>query len=79
MNRFQMKNCNSISTSVEMGLKLIKKFEGKRVDSIIYNQIMGSLMYLTATRLDIMHIISLISRYMKSPKETHLLAVKRIF
>ena len=79
LNRFQIKNCNSVSTPVEVGLKLIKEPGGKRVDSTLYKQIMGRLMYLTATRPDIMHAVSLISRYMESPRETHLLAAKRIF
>lgn len=35
-------------------------------------------MYLTATRPDIMHAVNLISRYMESPREMHLLVVKRI-
>lgn len=38
----------------------------------------GSLMYLTSTRPDIMHGVSLISRYMENPTESHLLAAKRI-
>ncbi|XP_038889180.1 secreted RxLR effector protein 161-like [Benincasa hispida] len=38
----------------------------------------GSLMYLTATRHDIMYVVSLISRFMESPTELHLLAAKRI-
>ncbi|XP_071926200.1 uncharacterized mitochondrial protein AtMg00810-like [Coffea arabica] len=79
LNRFQIKNCNSVSTPVKIGLKLIKEPEGKRVDSTLYKQIMGSLIYLTTIRPDIMHAISLISRYMKSPSETHLLTAKRIF
>ena len=78
LNRFQMSNCNSVSTPVEVGLKLIKEPGGKRVDSTLYKQIVGSLMYLTATRPDIMHAVSLISRYMENPRETHLLAAKRI-
>ncbi|KAL4022470.1 hypothetical protein IC575_016203 [Cucumis melo] len=36
-------------------------------------------MYLTATRPDIMHVVSIISRYMEFPTEMHLLAAKRIF
>jgi hypothetical protein len=39
----------------------------------------GSLKYLKATRPDIMHDISVISRYMECPSEIHLLAAKRIF
>ncbi|XP_057451761.1 secreted RxLR effector protein 161-like [Lotus japonicus] len=39
----------------------------------------GSLMYLTATRPDLMYVVCLVSRYMEKPTELHLLAVKRIF
>ena len=74
-----MKNCNSMSTPTEFSLKLTKDHERKKVDSTLYKQIVGSLMYLTATRPDIMYSISLISRYMESPTEMHLLAAKRIF
>ncbi|XP_048437163.1 secreted RxLR effector protein 161-like [Pyrus x bretschneideri] len=38
----------------------------------------GSLMYLTATRPDLMYTVSLISRYMEYPAETHVMAAKRI-
>ena len=48
------------------------------MDSTLYKQIVGSLMYLTATRSDIMYSVSLISRYMENPTEIHLLAAKRI-
>ncbi|KAG6480327.1 hypothetical protein ZIOFF_063827 [Zingiber officinale] len=78
LDRFQMKDCNPVSTPTEFGLKLNKDHEGKKVDSTIYKQIVGSLMYLTATRPDIMYYVSLISRYMENPTEIHLLAAKRI-
>ncbi|XP_058003631.1 uncharacterized protein LOC131180053 [Hevea brasiliensis] len=55
LDRFQMKDCNPVSTPTEFGLKLDKDHEGKKVDSTLYKQIVGSLMYLTATRPDIMH------------------------
>ncbi|KAF7147957.1 hypothetical protein RHSIM_Rhsim03G0172600 [Rhododendron simsii] len=74
-----MKNCNSVSTPTEFGLKLTKDHDGKKVDSTLYKQIVGSLMYLTATRPDIMYSVSLISRYMENPTELHLLVAKRIF
>ena len=78
LDRFQMKDCNPVSTPTEFGLKLNKDHEGKKVDNTNYKQIVGSLMYLTATRLDIMYSVSLISRYMENPTEMHLLAAKRI-
>ena len=78
LDRFQMKNCNPVNTPTEFGLKLNKDEEGEKVNNTLYKQIVGSLMYLTATRPDIMYAVSLISRYMESPTETHLLAAKRI-
>ena len=79
LDRFQMKDCNPVSTPTEFGLKLNKDHEGKKVDSTLYKQIVGSLMYLTATRPDIMYSVSLISRYMENPTEIHLLAARESF
>ncbi|KAF5476385.1 hypothetical protein F2P56_008108 [Juglans regia] len=78
LDRFWMKDCNLVSTPTEFGLNLNKDHEGKNVASTLYKQIVGSLMYLTATRSDIMYSVSLISRYMENPTEMHLLAAKRI-
>ncbi|CAL5421106.1 unnamed protein product [Camellia sinensis] len=58
---------------------LNKDYGGNKVDDTLYKQMVGSLMYLTATRPDIMHAVSVISRYMECPTKTHLLAAKRIF
>lgn len=76
--RFEMPKCNSVTTPAEAGLKLEKDPIGKKIDSTFYKQIVGSLMYLTATRPDIMYSVSLRSRYTENPKEIHLLAAKRI-
>ncbi|GKV22816.1 hypothetical protein SLEP1_g32638 [Rubroshorea leprosula] len=78
LDRFQMKNCNSVTTPIDKGVKLVKDPGGKSVDSKLYKQIVGSLMYLTTTRPYTMHGVSLISRYMKHPKELHLQTAKRI-
>ncbi|KAG6504318.1 hypothetical protein ZIOFF_036649 [Zingiber officinale] len=77
--RFQMKDCNPVNTPFEFGVKLHKDIGGKKVDATLYKQIVGSLKYLTATRPDIMHVVSIISRYMDCASEMHLLAAKRIF
>ena len=61
-----------------MGLNLSKEYYSKNVDLTLYKSIVGSLMYLTATRPDIMYTVSLISRFMETPKETHWQANKRI-
>ena len=53
------------------GCKLHKDHEGKKVGNTFFKQIVGSLMYLTATRPDIMYSVCLVSRYMKYPTEEH--------
>jgi hypothetical protein len=79
LERFHMENCNPVGTPTEPGLKLSRDLDGKRVDSTYFKQIVGSLMYLTATRPDIMYAVCLISRYMEKPTELHLKAAKRVF
>ena len=39
----------------------------------------GSLLYVIASRLDVMHAVGLVARFQANPKETHVLAIKRIF
>ncbi|CAL5331079.1 unnamed protein product [Camellia sinensis] len=79
LERFQMLKCNPVGTPTEIGLKLTSDTDGERIDNTFFKQIVGSLMYLTSTRPDIMHAVSLISRYMENPTEMHLKAAKRIF
>ena len=73
-----MQNCKAAPTPTAVGLKLSKEDSSKRVDPTLYKSMVGSLMYLTATRLDMMHAISLISRFMETPKDSHWQAGKRI-
>ncbi|KAL4021580.1 hypothetical protein IC575_020386 [Cucumis melo] len=76
LDRFRMANCNPVSMPMEVGLKLVRDLEGRKT---LYKKIVGSLMYLTTTIFDIMHAVSIISKYMEFPTEMHLLAAKRIF
>eukprot|EP00253_Pinus_taeda_P008184 PITA_08184 len=72
------KESKAAITPTVMGLKLSKEDNIKDFDPSLYKIIVGSLMYLTATRPDIMHAVSLISRFMERPKEAHWQAAKRI-
>jgi hypothetical protein len=52
---------------------------GKVVDQKLYRSMIGSLFYLCASRLDIMLSVGMWARYQAAPKESHLMAVKRVF
>eukprot|EP00253_Pinus_taeda_P018240 PITA_18240 len=78
LSRFSMEECKAANTPTVMGLKLSKEDSSKDFDPSLYKSIVGNLMYLTATRPDIMYAVSLISRFMERPKESHWQAAKRI-
>eukprot|EP00253_Pinus_taeda_P023282 PITA_23282 len=78
LERFNMQESKVGITPTMMGLKLIKGDNSKDFDPSLYKSIVGSLMYLTATRTDIMYAISFISRFMERAKEAYWQATKRI-
>ena len=78
IERFEMQNFNSVGNPIVPGQKVSRDEVGVKVDSTLYKQIVGSLMYLTATRPDLMFVVSLISRFMANPTELHFAVAKRI-
>ena len=58
--------------------KLDKDEQGTNVDIKLYRSMIGSLLYLTTSRPDIMFSICLCARFQSYPKESHLIAVKRV-
>nr|GEU61196.1 putative ribonuclease H-like domain-containing protein [Tanacetum cinerariifolium] len=58
---------------------LLKEEDGEEVDAHMYRSMIGSLMYLTSSRPDIMFSVCACVRYQVNPKVSHLYAVKRIF
>jgi hypothetical protein len=78
LKRFGMEESNVVMNPIVPGFKTDKIGEGNKIDETYYKQIVGSLMYITATRLDIMFGVSFISRFMSNPTEVHLQAAKRI-
>jgi hypothetical protein len=77
LRRFGMMESNSVGSPIVPGFKISRNEDGNTVDETYYKQLVGSLMYLTATRPDMMFVICLISRYMTRPMEIHLQAAKR--
>jgi hypothetical protein len=59
-------------------LKLLGDTFSETVDATMYRQMIGSLMYLTNTRLDICFAVNTLSQYMAEPKCVHLMAAKHI-
>lgn len=78
LKQCRMINCSSVSTPVTVGTKLSREQNEMDFDSTIFRKLVGSLMYLTTTRLDIMYGVSLISRFMGTPKNSHWQAGKRL-
>ena len=78
LRKFKMENCNLVYNPIVPGCRLFKDENGVQVDETLYKQMVGCLMYLTATRPDLIYAVSLVSRYMSKPTELHMLAVKRI-
>ena len=55
---------------------LEKEEVSKKVDQKIYRGMIGSLLYLTASRPDILYSVCLCARFQSDPRETHLTGVK---
>jgi hypothetical protein len=77
LRRFGMMESNSVGSPIVPGSKINRDGNGDFVDETYYKQLVGSLMYLTATRPDMVFVTCLISRYMAKPMEIHLQAAKR--
>ncbi|KAJ9541518.1 hypothetical protein OSB04_028024 [Centaurea solstitialis] len=78
LKKFNMTDCSPIKTPMPTGNLLGPDLAGKSVDQKIYRSMIGSLLYLTATRPDIMFATCFCARFQANPKESHLAAVKRI-
>lgn len=72
-----MLESNHVGTPIVPGFKMSKDGTKNFVDETYYKQLVGSLMYLTATRPDMTFVTCLISRYMAKPLDIHLQAAKR--
>ncbi|XP_052728602.1 secreted RxLR effector protein 161-like [Vigna angularis] len=73
-----MADSNPVRNPIVPGTMLSKDDNGVAVDATKFRQVIGSLMYLTVTRPDLMFGINLISRFMANPKESHWAATKRL-
>ncbi|GJR36966.1 putative ribonuclease H-like domain-containing protein [Tanacetum coccineum] len=79
LKKFNYTDVKSASTPVDLEKPLVKDGDADDVDVHLYRSMIGSLMYLTASRPDIMFAVCACARFQVTPKTSHLLAVKRIF
>ncbi|GJY13884.1 putative ribonuclease H-like domain-containing protein [Tanacetum coccineum] len=79
LKKFDFMNVKTASTPIETQRPLTKDAEATDVDVYLYRSMIGSLMYLTASRPDIMFAVCNCLRFQVTPKTSHLNAVKRIF
>ncbi|GJU81673.1 putative ribonuclease H-like domain-containing protein [Tanacetum coccineum] len=79
LKKFDLVNVKATITPMETKVALTKDEEAIDVDVHLYRSMIGSLMYLTASRPDIMYAVCVCSRFQVTPKTSHLNAVKRIF
>ena len=78
VKKFGLESAKHVSTPLSVSTKLAKDIAGKKIDATLYRSIIGSLLYLTASRPDILFSVCACVRYQSEPKESHLAAVKRI-
>ncbi|GJT60535.1 hypothetical protein Tco_1004068 [Tanacetum coccineum] len=79
LKKFDFALIKTASTSMDINKALIKDEEAEDVDVHLYRSMIGSLMYLTASRQTIMFAVCACARFQVTPKTSHLNAVKRIF
>ncbi|CAM8931943.1 unnamed protein product [Rhodiola kirilowii] len=78
IKKFDLEKASHKRTPAATHIKVTKDDAGTKVDQTLYRSMIGSLLYLTASRPDIAYAVGVCARYQADPKESHLLQVKRI-
>ncbi|KAI5328948.1 hypothetical protein L3X38_028345 [Prunus dulcis] len=78
LDKFGLKDCKSVATPLAVNEKLSKVDGSELANETLYRQMVGSLLYLTATRPDIMFAASLSARFMHNPTKKHMGTAKRV-
>ncbi|GKC01284.1 retrovirus-related pol polyprotein from transposon TNT 1-94 [Tanacetum coccineum] len=79
LKKFGMDSCDPVDTPMVDRLKLDEDPLGIPVDQTRFRSMVGSLMYLTASRPDLVFAVCMCARYQASPTKKHLEALKRVF
>ncbi|GJZ00924.1 retrovirus-related pol polyprotein from transposon TNT 1-94 [Tanacetum coccineum] len=79
LKKFDLHNSDPVDTPMVERTKLDEDLSGIPVDQTQYRGMVGCLMYLTASRPDLVFVVCMCARYQSKPTKKHLEAVKRIF
>jgi hypothetical protein len=79
MKKFNMTELKPVSTPMSSVASLGSDEDGDAVDQREYRSMIGSLLYLTATRLSIQFAVGLCARFQSSPRSSHRTTVQRVF
>ena len=79
LKKFDLIDYSSAKTPMATTIKLEFNTKESKVDISNYKGVVGSLLYLTASRPEIMFATCLCARFQADPRESHLIAIKRIF
>ena len=78
MKKFGLEFTSFVRTLMSQNVKLTIDLLGKSVDSSLYRSIIGSLLYVITSRPNISYSVGVCARYQANPKESHMIALKRI-
>ena len=67
-----------MSTPISTGVKIGNDEDSEKEDDSMYRCLIGCHLYLTASKPDILFVVSFLSRFMHSPRDTHLKAAKSV-
>ncbi|GJV96795.1 retrovirus-related pol polyprotein from transposon TNT 1-94 [Tanacetum coccineum] len=79
LKKFDLNKSDHVDTPMVERTKLDEDLSGTPVDQTKYRSMIGSLMYLTASRPDLVFVVCMCARYQSRPTKKHLEAVKRVF
>jgi hypothetical protein len=79
IKRFGMEDCKPVIIPMQTSCKLRKDDDSKSIDQRKYKSMISILLYVTASRPDVMQAVGQVAQFQAAPKESHVLAMKRIF
>ena len=78
MKKFKLEECKEVSIPMNQKENLCKEDGTNKVDEGYFRSLIGCLMYLIATHLDIMNVVSILTWFMHYASELHLKVAKRV-